>query len=159
MKPEAASIGSRLAKWRSSLGKTQVEFGVQLGIHLGQLKKYEQDRTVPGGEVLSAIATTGVNLNWLLTGNGPMALEQPQPAAAAAQAVQTTISSANDEPDPLGGRFNRRIAAVAGMLATMPEQEASALLDEFAARASTQQQLVELRLAVQQLHAAQGKPT
>lgn len=165
-KPEVSSIGSRLAEWRAALGKTQAAFGEQVGIHLGQLKKYEQDRTIPGGDVLSVIAATGVNLNWLLTGIGPMAIDKalqmglaPAAAQVAAPAIETAIGSANDEPDPLGGRFHRRIAAVAGMLANMPEQEAALLLDEFAARASTQQQLAELRLAVQQLRAAQGKRT
>lgn len=160
------SIGGRLREWRKSLGLAQDAFGNATGIPLQTIKGYELDHRQPGSEALAAIAATGVNLNWLLTGIGPMAIDKPlqvglAPAAAqvVAPTIETAIGSANDEPDPLGGRFHRRIAAVAGMLANMPEQEAALLLDEFAARASTQQQLAELRLAVQQLRAAQGKRT
>jgi len=59
---------------------TQAAFAERTGINIGQFKKYEQDRAVPGGDSLAAIASTGVNLNWLLTGYGPMsfaAAEEP----------------------------------------------------------------------------------
>ena len=57
----------------------------------------------------------------------------------------------------MAGRFSRRMAALAGMLGNMPEPEANALIDEFASRAQTQQQLAELKQAVQQLSSAQAK--
>jgi transcriptional regulator with XRE-family HTH domain len=117
---------------------------MQLGIHVGQLSKYEQDRTVPGGDVLASFAATGVNLNWLLTGQGAVRAQGPELAAAPAAAA------------PEGHRYESRLQAVLGMLGGMPEHEAAVLIDEFTARASTQQQLAELKQAVQQLGAARA---
>lgn len=151
-----STVGSRLREWRRRLGFSQEAFATSTGIPLQTIKGYELGHRQPGADALAAIASTGVNLNWLLTGAGSMDINPPLQVAAQ-PGVQTAVSSTNDEPAALGGRFNRRIAAVAGMLANMPEQEATALLEEFAARASTQQQLAELRLAVQQLHDAQAK--
>lgn len=64
------SVGDRLKIWRSYLGTTQPAFAELIGIHVGMLKKYETGKTIPGGEKLIAIATTGLNLHWLLTGEG-----------------------------------------------------------------------------------------
>jgi transcriptional regulator with XRE-family HTH domain len=74
-----SDIGLRLKEWRANLNATQVAFAMQIGVDAGQYRKYEQGRTVPGGEVLTAIAKTGVNLNWLLTGEGPMRLHALPP--------------------------------------------------------------------------------
>lgn len=154
-------VAERLASWRSSLEKTQAAFSTLVGIHISQLKKYEQGRTVPGGEVLTAIAGTGVNINWLLTGQGPMrALQAGQPAPPPPAGTSTATDQAANSPTALPAALQpleRRIGAVLGMLGNLPELEAAALLDEFAARASTQQQLSELRQAVQQLSFANGK--
>ena len=65
--------------------------------------------------------------------------------------------AANSGDSPMAERFSRRMAALAGMLGNMPEPEANALIDEFASRAQTQQQLAELKQAVQQLSSAQAK--
>ena len=139
---------------------TQAELAMQIGIHIGQLKKYEQGRTVPGGDALAAIAATGVNVNWLLTGVGPMRADGAGQAAAQPPAGGlggAPPQAANSGDSPMAGRFSRRMAALAGMLGNMPEPEANALIDEFASRAQTQQQLAELKQAVQQLSSAQAK--
>ncbi len=70
MNPE--QIGSRIKAWRKHLGLTQVGFAELSGVHIGVLKKYERGVNVPGGEVLGAFSQTGVNINWLLTGEGEM---------------------------------------------------------------------------------------
>jgi len=70
MKPE--QIGSRLKIWRKHLGFTQSKFADVSGVHIGVLKKYERGVNVPGGEALGAFSSTGVNINWLLTGEGDM---------------------------------------------------------------------------------------
>lgn len=70
MKPE--QIGSRIKQWRKHLNLTQVGFAEESGVHIGVLKKYERGVNVPGGEALGAFSKTGVNINWLLTGEGEM---------------------------------------------------------------------------------------
>jgi transcriptional regulator with XRE-family HTH domain len=66
------SIGHRIRAWRHALGLTQAAFSERIGVHIGVLKKYEQGLNIPGGEALAAIAKTGVNMTWLLTGEGEM---------------------------------------------------------------------------------------
>lgn len=70
MKPEL--IGPRIKQWRKHLGLTQAKFAELSRVHIGVLKKYERGVNVPGGEVLGAFSSTGVNINWLLTGEGNM---------------------------------------------------------------------------------------
>ena len=79
MKPE--QIGSRIKQWRKHLNLTQVGFAELSGVHIGVLKKYERGVNVPGGEALGAFSKTGVNVNWLLTGEGHMT-DTPSPEAA-----------------------------------------------------------------------------
>ena len=67
---------------------------MQIGIHIGQLKKYEQDRTVPGGDALAAFAKTGVNLNWLLTGEGEMRAGAASAPAKPAQPLDRELLAA-----------------------------------------------------------------
>lgn len=72
------SIGSRMREWRVHLGLTQDQMAATLGMSAGVLRKYETGLNVPGGEALSAFATSGVNMNWLLTGKGLMSEAQRQ---------------------------------------------------------------------------------
>lgn len=69
-----SDFGSRLKAWRQSLGWTQKKFALETEIHDVQIKKYETMVSSPSADVLSRIATTGVNLHWLLTGEGEMSV-------------------------------------------------------------------------------------
>lgn len=71
------SLGSRLKALRQALGRTQAEMSAATGIPLPTLKKYEGSDREPGAEALAAMARTGVNLHWLLTGKGTMLIESP----------------------------------------------------------------------------------
>lgn len=42
-------------------------------------QKYEMGRSAPGGEAIAGFVGVGINANWLLTGEGPMRLEELQP--------------------------------------------------------------------------------
>ena len=143
------------------MGLSQAAFARQICTDLGQYKKYEQNRNVPGGSVLAAIAKTGVNVNWLLTGEGQMRMPVTAPPS---------VLQAAEPPPPMGRpdagppamppslqRYERRIEALLGLLGAMPGEEAAALIDEAVARASTAQQLADLKQAVQQLTAAKRK--
>lgn len=66
------SIGKRLKTWRRSLGMNQIEFSKLSNLGLAILRKCEIDASMPGGHTLISLANTGVNIHWLLTGNGSM---------------------------------------------------------------------------------------
>jgi phage repressor protein C with HTH and peptisase S24 domain len=52
---------------------SQDAFGEQLGVAKDTIGKYERNRIVPGGDVLARIrADFGIDINWLLTGEGPV---------------------------------------------------------------------------------------
>lgn len=66
-------IAYRLRLWRKdTLGLTQEQFATETGVHVSMIRKYEKQISVPSGESLLGIAKTGVNLHWLLTGEGNM---------------------------------------------------------------------------------------
>lgn len=66
------SIGERLKIWREHLQLSQQQFCKQTGIAMRTYQSYENDERSPGSSLLTAIAKTGLNLNWLLTGDGHM---------------------------------------------------------------------------------------
>lgn len=70
------SLGKRLRTWRDYLGLSQTGFADLSGVHDVQIKKYETNVSIPGGKVLEKFATTGLNVHWLLTGNGTMCSEE-----------------------------------------------------------------------------------
>jgi transcriptional regulator with XRE-family HTH domain len=127
-----ATIGSRLKAWRHALGLTQAQFAQRIGVHIGVLKKYEQGLNIPGGDALTAIARTGVNLNWLLTGEGEMLPKE---------APGIELKGAE--------RHARRWQKIIELVESIEdEEERSALLEEIFARAKTAAELAELRRAV-----------
>lgn len=144
------SIGARLKAWRHALGLTQAELAERLGVHIGVLKKYEQGLNVPGGEALAAIARTGVDMRWLLTGEGEM-LPGKQEKTAENQADSASI-------DALAGRHARRWSKLIELVESAPSpEEAEAILDELFARAREKTELAELRQAVRELTAKQKR--
>ncbi len=66
------SISDRLKKWRAYKKLTQKNAGELLGISSGVYQKYEMGLRAPGAEVMEAFLRAGINVNWLLTGKGPM---------------------------------------------------------------------------------------
>ena len=65
-------IAERIRAWRHALGLTQDEFAKRAGIPKRTLVGYENSEREPGAAALSAIAKTGCNMTWLLTGEGEM---------------------------------------------------------------------------------------
>lgn len=68
------TIGDRLRDARKKLDMTQSRLASSAGIPLGTYKKYEGDDRVPGAEALAGLAKVGININWLLSGDGPVLL-------------------------------------------------------------------------------------
>lgn len=136
-------IANRIKAWRHALGVTQDEFARRAGIPKRTLVGYENAEREPGAAALAAIARTGVNMTWLLTGEGEMRPEAPQ-----------TRASIEDFAGKHAGRWEKIIALVEGI-----EDEAarSAALEELFARAQSAAEIAELRQAVKALTAAQQK--
>lgn len=68
------TVAERLKEARGALGLTQAEAVSKFGIPLGSLRKYEQGPSEPGSQALAGLAKAGINVNWLLTGDGKMLL-------------------------------------------------------------------------------------
>jgi phage repressor protein C with HTH and peptisase S24 domain len=65
-------LSDRLKKVRESSGRTQKDLAVELGLSVTAIQGYESGRQVPGGNVLESLAKMGININWLLIGEGEM---------------------------------------------------------------------------------------
>lgn len=70
------TLGKRLKLWRKFIGKNQIEFSELSNIGIAIIRKCESDASMPGGHTLIAFANTGVNIHWLLTGEGSMVISK-----------------------------------------------------------------------------------
>lgn len=77
------TVADRMRQVRVVFGVSQPEMAAKLGMTARPYQDYEAGKRLPGGEALQALADIGVNLNWLLTGDGQMLCAAP-PAAAPA---------------------------------------------------------------------------
>jgi transcriptional regulator with XRE-family HTH domain len=68
-------VGARIRRARGVLGLTQKDLCEATGMPLPSLKNYEASQRIPGGEAIAALMHAGINANWLLTGEGPMLIE------------------------------------------------------------------------------------
>lgn len=67
-----SSVGERLKSWRRSRHETQDSLAKVLGVDVGVLRKYENGVNAPGSQFLGRACAQGLNINWLLSGYGPM---------------------------------------------------------------------------------------
>ena len=68
------SICDRLKEWRTTKGLFQKDAAHLLGLSPGVYQKYEMGISAPGSGALEAFCNAGLNINWLLTGQGEMLL-------------------------------------------------------------------------------------
>ena len=68
------SIGERLRLLRGEFDLSQADMSSKFRIPFGSWKKYEAGPSEPGAGALRGLAEGGVNINWLLTGEGEMLL-------------------------------------------------------------------------------------
>lgn len=66
------SVGDRLKSWRRSRHETQESLAKTLTVDVGVLRKYENGVNAPGSMFLVRACAQGLNINWLLSGFGPM---------------------------------------------------------------------------------------
>lgn len=129
----ASTIAARLRMWRKHLGLTQQEFSSRTGLHIGVVRKYELGVNVPGGEALVAIGKTGVNLNWLLLGQGDMCAE------------------AGAKQPAFGDAYLRRLDAVKGLLDGLEEGRRNAVLEEIFSRVQEAKRVADLEELVREM--------
>lgn len=70
------SLGERLKQLRESINLSQTKMAKEIGTNPQTWRVYEADKSVPGGNVLEALAKMGFNVNWILTGDGPIRLSE-----------------------------------------------------------------------------------
>jgi hypothetical protein len=101
----------RLRQAVDSAGGT-VAIARQLGMPIGTLSRYRRGREMKVSAMIQLAQATGVQLEWLATGEGPMRAGEPPPAARPA--------AAQPEPLRLFGRvrIDRLVDAYEGALAT-----------------------------------------
>lgn len=76
LQPIKKEIAARLRQVRKDKGMTQRDAGEILGINFQHVSKYERAEFVPTFEnLIKLINHFSININWLLTGNGPMYLK------------------------------------------------------------------------------------
>lgn len=102
-------------------------------MHIGVVRKYENGVNVPGGEALVAIGKTGVNLNWLLLGQGDMCAE------------------AEAKPPARDDAYLRRIDAVKGLLDGLEEDRRNAVLEEIFSRVQEAKRVADLEDLVREM--------
>ncbi|WP_114650237.1 helix-turn-helix domain-containing protein [Pseudothauera hydrothermalis] len=136
-----SELAQRIKAWRHALGLTQDEFARRAGIPKRTLVGYENAEREPGSSALAAIARTGVDMRWLLTGEGEM-LPKPAPDQEESETV----------PGPRGRRWHHLIELVEtsddpdGMLADL-----FARAQDEARRRELERALIELRAELDRL--------
>lgn len=77
------SLAKRLTEVRKFVGLSRNIFSVKIGISIQGLGNYERGDRIPDATILSSYGEKfGVNLNWLVTGNGEMFSDMAKAKAA-----------------------------------------------------------------------------
>jgi transcriptional regulator with XRE-family HTH domain len=144
-------VKDRIREWRQALGLTQAAFSEQTGVPLRTIKGYESGERSPGMDALASIAKTGVNLNWLLTGEGSMRSDEER-------AATPDVAVATPDVAPGMQKYAARLEAIMKLLEGIEDEgEREVLLADFFARAQNAKQIDELKRTVADLRAAQQK--
>lgn len=131
-------IAHRLKLWRKRVMKmTQERFANATGVHLSAIRKYENRHSVPSSESLLAIASTGVDLHWLLTGKGDMRAPTSSDDDQAKTEAEAELVS--------------RLKAIEGLLNGLQDEKRSAVLEEIFSRVREAKRVTDLEALVGKL--------
>lgn len=108
MEDDFQTIGGRLKVVRGS--KTQKEFAQELDISAPSLQKYELNESVPGGLALAKLVGKGINVNWILTGNGSMYIVLPDDRLLQQMAFKVFVATRGKEEDVSEVRRSKLLA-------------------------------------------------
>lgn len=142
-------VGDRIKDLRHAMGMTQEQFASRVGLSKATLVGYEVGQRRPGSEALAAIAKTGVNMTWLLTGEGEMFSERAPDAARQSEPQGGPPWLPPDHP-----RAKRWEHLVRLVEQIEDAARRDAILAELFARAQEVAEIDELRRAVRELRAA-----
>lgn len=70
----SSAVGDRMRAFRMSLRLSQEAFADALGGTKRGVQQNEGGKSAPNSKILLGMAEMGLNVNWLLTGRGPMLL-------------------------------------------------------------------------------------
>lgn len=82
-----SQIGERLRLFREMKKMSQVQMAAALDATTRGLQNNELNISLPNSKMLIALYALGMNINWLLSGKGPMLLADAQPILDAPMAV------------------------------------------------------------------------
>jgi transcriptional regulator with XRE-family HTH domain len=68
-------FSQRLVKSRKYLKLNQRSFAKRVGVDQGRVSQWENGKSLPSSSALTEIVRLGININWLLTGDGNMMAE------------------------------------------------------------------------------------
>lgn len=154
-------FGDRLKAVRTHLRLTQKEMADLLGIHVNSISQYERETVYPQVTVISELAEKGIDLTWLLTGNGRMLRETAPvvgPIDVATGPDPKIFRSIVDGLSNLFRDLNQKVAA--GQLAERAAEmypEIAAVADESERRGALAYALSQTRKEL--LQAASGEVT
>jgi len=106
----AMKINERLHLLRMELDLTQPEAAAKFHIPLPSWKNYEKGPSEPGSGALTGMVEAGVNINWVLTGEGDMLLHggfSRQDTEEKTMTRQETLEMINRLKEESGGVLNR----------------------------------------------------
>ncbi len=153
------SLASRIKSWRLALGLTQEAFSDRIQIPLRTLKGYEMGERHPGADALAAIARTGPNMTWLLTGEGEMQLPTSSRDGAKKPPLQSVAAGKSQQTgEALRSSHARRWEAVIALVEGIEDEgKREAVFNEMFARAEELSELERLKLEVAELSAVYRK--
>jgi transcriptional regulator with XRE-family HTH domain len=151
------SLAHRLKAWRHALGLTQDQFAQRCGLPKRTVIGYENEEREPGSAALAAIAKTGVNMNWLLTGDGEMRQDTEQlDTSVVSQKGSSDVTYKAHEPSaplcvaepaaPLYTREPRRWQSIIALVEAIDDDaRREALMTELFSRAQDAAELADMR--------------
>ena len=145
------NLAERLKIFRESLGLTQEEFAKKLNTTQAVISNYERGARIPTADFLNRLTETfHLNINWLLTGEGPMFREkevrkeeEPPPSRE--------DSSEGLSPELLRALSHPTIRSIALMLSEMSEEDIKEILKRVEEKATLKRLLKEVETLKQKL--------
>ena len=77
-------IAERLRVIRAKYSVSQPEFAAKCGVSIRAYQDYEAGKRLPSAEVMLALTELGIDVDWLLTGEGEMCPDEAMPSGAVA---------------------------------------------------------------------------